>query len=382
MTRLLPSVPTHPTRLMLAPALAACVLLLAAASTAASAAAPDSIPYDKLAARIVTSLKPSPGERVLLRFDPKTLAPLEPVLRKRLEAAGAKVETLNYGPAPDLAARLAQTDVYIWLPVAPESDTPADQRAVLAGWLDEGRGRQIHFHWNGGTRDVDGLQAEHSAAYDRVYVDALNIDYAALAAEQARVIAQLKSGEVHVTSPAGTDLRFRVGDRPFNQQDGDGSKARADKARVRVDREVELPAGVVRVAPIESSVSGVIVISSARFGNVRVTGARLEFENGRVVRATAATEEAALQAFLAAAPGASQFREFGLGFNRKLVVPAGHPYLPYYGYGAGVVRLSLGDSEELGGSVRGGGVRWMFFPDTTVTVNGQTLVRAGRLAGK
>jgi hypothetical protein len=35
-------------------------------------------------------------------------------------------------------------------------------------------------------------------------------------------------------------------------------------ARVRVDREIELPAGVVRVAPIEESVTGRIVIPSAR----------------------------------------------------------------------------------------------------------------------
>ena len=49
-------------------------------------------------------------------------------------------------------------------------------------------------------------------------------------------------------------------------------------------------------------------------------------------------------------------------------MPHGQTALPYYGYGDAVVRLSLGDNEEVGGSVRGGGVRWLFFPDTTVTV--------------
>ena len=87
----------------------------------------------------------------------------------------------------------------------------------------------------------------------------------------------------------------------------------------------------------------------------------------------------ALQTFLKSAPGASQFREFGLGFNPKLIPPAGSPYLPYYGYGDAVVRLSLGDSTEIGGAVRGGGVRWLFFPDTDVTVAGKPLVSKGHL---
>ena len=34
-------------------------------------------------------------------------------------------------------------------------------------WLDEGKGRQIHFHWNGGTRDVDGLPVAHARGLRR-----------------------------------------------------------------------------------------------------------------------------------------------------------------------------------------------------------------------
>jgi hypothetical protein len=44
-----------------------------------------------------------------------------------------------------------------------------------------------------------------------------------------------------------------------------------------------------------------------------------------------------------------------------------------------VVRLSLGDNSELGGNVGGGYVRWNFFTDTTVVVNGETWVENGKL---
>lgn len=348
-------------------------------SESAAADAAVDIPYASLASRIVSALQPASGERVLLRYNPDALGPLEPELRKQLEARGAHVETLQYGPAPDLAGRLARTDIYVWLP-AHGAIASADERALLATWLDEGRGRQIHFHWGDGTRDADGLNVPHTAAYDRIYVDALDIDYAELSRRQEAAIGVLRSGETHVTTPDGTDLRFTIGpDRPFSKQDGDASAARMKTARVRVDREIELPAGVLRVAPIEKTVNGTLVIPQARFGDATATGIRLTFTAGVVSNATAASGLEALQTFLTSAPAASHFRELCLGFNPKLQVPEGQTALPYYGYGDAVARLGLGDNEEVGGDVRGGGVRWLFFPNTTITVGDTTLVRDGKL---
>jgi hypothetical protein len=345
----------------------------------ASAATAFEIPYPSLAARIVTSLQPSQGERVLLRYNPDALGPLEPEVRRQLEAKGAVVESLQYGEAPDLAERLARTDIYVWLP-AHGAATPPDQRALLATWLDEGRGRQIHFHWGEGTRDADGLTVPHSETYDRIYVDALDIDYAELSRRQEAAIDVLRSGETHVTTPDGTDIRFTIGpDRPFSKQDGDASAERMKTAKVRVDREIELPAGVLRVAPIEKTVNGTLAIPQARFGDATATGITLTFTNGVVSNVTAESGLDAVQTFLKSAPGASHFRELCLGFNPKLQVPVGHTALPYYGYGDAVARLGLGDNFEVGGEVRGGGVRWLFFPNTTITVGETTLVRDGKL---
>lgn len=352
--------------------------LAALAVLAASPLAAQSLPYESMAARIVTALQVTRGERVLLRVDPNTMGQLAPIVRKALEARGAVVETLEYGPAPDFEARLAKTDVYVWLP-APATATPADQVLALQRWIDNGPGRELHFHWVDGTRDVDGLPARHSAAYDRVYAAALEIDYRRLAEQMDQAVERLRSGEVRVTTPSGADIRFRVGDRPFNKQDGDGSKGRAAKGRIRIDRHIELPAGILRVAPLEESVTGVIVLPSARFGTEVVTDIRLEFAKGVVTSARARTGEGALQAFLQSNPAATRFREFCLGFNPRLVVPPGESALPYYGYGSGVVRMSLGDNTELGGNVRGGVVRWLFFPDATVAVGREIIVRDGRL---
>ena len=50
-------------------------------------------------------------------------------------------------------------------------------------------------------------------------------------------------------------------------------------------------------------------------------------------------------------PRGRSFREFALGMNPLLAMPERTPWIPYYGYGAGVVRLSFGDNSELGGTV-------------------------------
>ena len=337
-----------------------------------------SLPYESMAARIVAALQVTRGERVLLRVDPTNLAALAPLVRAALEERGAVVETLPYGPAPDFEARLARTDVYVWLP-APASATPVDQARALQRWIDHGEGRELHFHWIDGTRHVDGLPAKHTPAYDRVYVEALDVDYRDLAMRMEQTIQRLRAGEVQVTTPSGTDLRFRVGNRPFNKQDGDASKAHARTGRIRIDRHTELPAGILRVAPLEDSVSGVLVVPSARFGHEQAVGIRLELQKGVVFNARAKSGNDALQAFLKSDPAASRFREFCLGFNPRLVVPPGESALPYYGYGSGVVRMSLGDNSELGGTVRGDVVRWLFFPDATVRVGSEIIVRDGKL---
>jgi aminopeptidase len=366
--------------------------------------------YEAFAAHITDALKLQAGERVLIRFDPGYFNQLVVPLRRRIRAVRAiDVGALEYietaalredGAAPASGANtdsnrqahadaqsrafeqlLDSVDVYLWLPLREgvRQIPPAETRA-LARWLDKGGSRrQIHFHWSSGSVLPDGLPGEHSAAFDEVYANALDIDYAALSAAQDRGIAVLRSGTVRVRTPAGTEISFRVGDRPFNKQNGDASRERMKTARVRIDREIELPAGVIRVAPLEDTVNGRIVIPSARFGDKTARGVRLEFRNGRITRIEADENLALVESALAGEDAARGFRELAIGFNTRLKSPPGASSLAYYGYGAGVVRMSLGDNQELGGAVRGNFARWFFFPDATVEVDGKTLVRDGKL---
>ena len=103
------------------------------------------------------------------------------------------------------------------------------------------------------------------------------------------------------------------------------------------------------------------------------------FSNGKVIEIKSNLGEQAVKKELDKAGEAGySFREFALGFNPLLAIPKEKPWIPYYGYGAGVVRLSLGDNSELGGNVKGGYVRWNFFTNATVQVGDDIWVKGGK----
>ena len=136
----------------------------------------------------------------------------------------------------------------------------------------------------------------------------------------------------------------------------------------------------MRVAPIEDSVHGTIAFPPSQWAGRPVHGLKLVFERGKVISFSADSGEDAVRREMEGAGDAGKsFRELALGLNPLLEVPEENPWIPYYGYGAGVVRLSLGDNSELGGNVTGGYVRWNFFVDTTVTVGDEVWVRDGKL---
>ena len=342
-----------------------------------------------------------PGERVLLvgrggdRWDA-----LVPLLREGVSAAGATdlgaVDVFG-APLPaavpaDFASALgseaggwaellAGVDVAVKLPGAlPTPEAPQDLYRALQDVLRGGRGRSVHFHWAGAT-SFDMTELPVDDRVDRLYQTALlDTDYRALSATLAAFETALRQGAVRVTTPAGTDIRFEVGDRPVTRQDGDASAVRAAAGRNLIDREVELPAGAVRVSPLLRTVEGRIAFPPAQWGEERVEGLVLRFEGGRVVEVEAAAgHEGVMTEMEWAGEAGRSFRELAVGFNPLLAVPGGEQWIPYYGYGAGVVRLSLGDNTELGGEVGGGYVRWNFFTDATVEVGGEVWVRDGRV---
>jgi len=356
-----------------------------------------SIDFQAVADAVLRQLDLQPGEQVLLVGVPGRFDPLVKPLRNGIIAAGAEdlgafAEAGGFPPSweSDFIAGLHETrdealefelrnvDAAVMLPGA---NTGHRVYAAMQNVLRQGHGRTVHFHWLG-AYDINGAEREVDPMVDAFYQRVLaETDYAALATAQAGFEDAMRGSTVRVTTPAGTDLSFQIGNRPVTKQDGNASAARAALGQNLIDREIELPAGAIRVAPIEESVNGTVVFPPSVWGGEPTEGLTLKFERGVMTNLTATTgAEAALAEIEEAGPAGRAFREFALGFNPLLAIPTeGERWIPYYGYGAGVVRLSLGDNTELGGNVGGGYVRWNFFVDATVAVDGAVWVAGGRL---
>ena len=352
--------------------------------------------WDQLGALLVERMDLQPNEKVLLLARPGRFDPLVEVLEQKISSGNARyLGTISItGQQPEawstpytdaaqgldqdaLQAYLKAIDLGVMMP----GPTPEDLvYGLIQENLKEGRGRTIHFHWSGAYA-LDGELMDPTEEIDQFYEKALlETDYAKLADNQRLFEQAIRSNSITVTTPDGTNISFSVGQRPVTKQDGNASKARAAQALNLIDREVEMPAGAVRVAPLEETVNGVIVFPDARWSGEQVSGLKLTFEKGKVVAVEAKLGLEAVQREMEEAGDAgSSFREFALGFNPKLTIPKTDPWIPYYGYGAGVVRLSLGDNTELGGQVSGGYVRWNFFTDATVKVGQEVWVENGRL---
>jgi hypothetical protein len=368
--------------------------------------------WQALAARIVAQLQLQPGERVISVAQPGVFEELVPQLRYEVMKAGGvdlgvidvlddpypaewNAELLGKGLVAATAAytrMLEDIDAAIMLPGAnPVHPAYAAMQRLLVS--KGGPRRTIHFHWTDaysssgnefgltGISVLPGFPPPPMQVVDRVYQRAvLDTDLAALAEHQARFAAALRTALVRITTPAGTDLRFRVGDRDIVEQNGDASARRMSAGAPFLVREVEIPAGAVRVAPLEDSVEGVVVYPFSAWNGASVTDARITYRAGRIVRADAGRGREHVEKELALAPPEARgFREFALGFN-PLLAPSETPgWLAYYGYGAGVVRLGIGNNAELGGAVRGRYFRWRdLLTDATVTLDGDVWLKDGR----
>jgi len=368
--------------------------------------------WQALADAIVKRLSLEPGEEVVLVAHPEKFQALIPHLRYAVMAAGGVDLGVILVPAhpypeswdPEVVeagfaasreryiAMLEQVEVGIMLPGAnPAHPVYSAFQALL---MDKGGARRtVHFHWTDpyspssddtgltGVTVLPGHPPPPLHVVDRVYQTAVvDSDDAAIADYQARFAAAMRNGTVRVTSPAGTDISFRVGERDIIQQNGDASAKRMRRGAPFLDREIEMPPGAVRVAPLEATVSGVVVYPFSAWNGHTVIDAAIRYQGGRIVGTDAAQGLEHLRAELEAAPEtAKAFREFALGFNPLLsLAAANHAWIPYFGYGAGVVRLGIGNNNQLGGEVTGGYFRWRdLLIDATVMVGDTVWVKDG-----
>jgi aminopeptidase len=170
--------------------------------------------------------------------------------------------------------------------------------------------------------------------FEEVLYGACLVDWDAMGEEMRRVAARFDAGEEVRIVGHETDLTLSIAGRP---------------ARVSEGRR-NMPDGEFFYAPVEESAEGVITYSEfpAAFGGQVVEGARLVFREGRVVDASARSNEQFLLDTLDTDDGARRLGELGIGCNTGI-----QRYMQNVLFDekiAGTVHLALGASyTDIGG---------------------------------
>jgi leucyl aminopeptidase (aminopeptidase T) len=321
-----------------------------------------------------------------------TVQPEDLWLRSMIEAPLELVDNL---PA-HLAGALEETDVYIYTlgprrPI-PWDKIPVERRKSVSVWLDTrydksrfaeqwakvSRRRKVRMLGIEATLATPerakplGLEFEE---WKRVMFEGCTADPKEIASH-GHALEPLMSGEgqVHVTTPFGTDLRFRLDKRPLDYSYGLATEEKAGRGEV-----VFLPTGGIEVSAAEDSAEGRIVYDTPiRTGKGQVEGLTLKLTQGRIKQFSARSGREIFGRYLSERTGdENRFAYFGFGLNPKL-----RQGFTQDDKVLGSTIVGFGHSSAKGGKNVASGTWWASMSKATVTIGGQKVMEDGKLLVK
>jgi len=296
-------------------------------------------------------------------------------------------------PPKSLLAALEESDAFIFTlgprnPV-PWERIPEKRRRAVSIWLDrrydrsdfakeivstamKHKVRMLGIEATLATRERASVMGLNFREWRRVMLEGCVVNWRDISARARGLARILHTGEeARITTARGTNLRFRLDDRPVEVSDGLTSKEKTSRGEVTF-----LPSGNVNVSIDEESAAGRIVYDlPIRMGRQTVKSLALEVERGRVSEVAANEGRNPFREYLESEDNASKVSYFGFGLNPKL----------RFGFTQddkvlGGVTIGLGDNESKGGRNRAKGQEWWgCVSRATVVIGGKEIMRRGRL---
>jgi leucyl aminopeptidase (aminopeptidase T) len=313
-------------------------------------------------------------------------------LRSMIEAP---LELLDNLPA-QIAAALEETQIYIYTlgprkPI-PWDKIPVDRRGSVSVWLDarydksrfaeqwakvarRNKVRMVGIEATLATPERAESMGLDPKEWRRVMFEGCTADPTEMAS-YGRALEPLMCGEgqVHVTTPFGTDLRFSLDKRLPDYSYGLATEEKAARGEV-----VFLPTGGIEVSAVEDSAEGRIIYDPLiRAGNSQVENLTLQVAQGRVKEFSAKSGKEIFERYLREGTGdENRFAYFGFGLNPKL----------RHGFTQddkvlGSTIVGFGHSSAKGGKNVAIGQWWASMTKATVTISGEKVMEDGKLLVK
>lgn len=199
------------------------------------------------------------------------------------------------------------------------------------------------------------------------------VDYRKLAKTGKALAGSLKDAKsLTVTGPGKTRISFDVTGRQWRLSDGV-----IDELDIRNENfDDEIPAGSLSVAPVEDSARGSVSFNAdTPVMGTKVTGLRLSFEDGRVVRFSGDRSVARLKKDWEKGTGdKDRIGYFGIGFN-----PRAETGYTVNNVAHGAVSIGIGGNESIGGKNKPGFFYIGTLTGATVEADGKIILRKGKI---
>jgi aminopeptidase len=202
------------------------------------------------------------------------------------------------------------------------------------------------------------------AEYEDFIYDAVLRDWDAEAERMRRIADVFDVAEEVRLVGAGTDLTLSLSGRTGHIDDG----------------HINMPGGEVFYSPVEDGTEGVVEFGEfpAVYFGTEVQGARLRFEGGKVVDATARVNEHFLVSTLDTDEGARRLGEFGIGCNAGI-----QRFMKNVGFDEkidGTIHLAVGSSYN--GGLNSSAIHWDIVKDLrsdgSIYADGRLVQQHGR----
>ena len=194
---------------------------------------------------------------------------------------------------------------------------------------------------------------------------ATNIDWKKMSRKQDKLKRVLDKGRNVRIVGKDTDISFSI----------KGRKG------IKCDGKRNMPDGEVFIAPVETTVNGRIAYSyPAIYGGREVDGIKLEFKNGKVVKATAEKNEKFLKEMIKTDKGSKYIGEFGIGTNYS--IKRFIKQILFDEKIGGTIHLALGMAYKEGGGRNESALHWDMIKDLrkggTVYIDNKCIQKNGK----
>jgi leucyl aminopeptidase (aminopeptidase T) len=203
------------------------------------------------------------------------------------------------------------------------------------------------------------------------FINGVKVDYKKIKETGLNVASELSGrNSVHISHANGTDLEFSIKGRRTVVESG----TLEDCYFTGKDCGIDVPAGEVYIAPVETLANGILVIDEHKEYGLKKL--ELRFADGRIAGIKAERGDRAFKKLIEKAEGdKDRIGEFGMGTNYG-IKPVG--WSIYDEKAMGTAHVAIGNNIHLGGANKASIHTDFILDKPTIEADGKTIMKRGR----